>query len=158
MTLLRLAILGMCWLVYSALNMRYVPPAIHEAYRPKWSADYAFACLCMVGIPIAGILENAPWMEWTMLFGVLQYGVGGWIVILAMRENPFFQPDIVRPPQRITTGLYRYLGHPGYWGMAWQAVGAALILNSRWAMVPASAYMVLLMTRAIREEKVLRGL
>jgi protein-S-isoprenylcysteine O-methyltransferase Ste14 len=77
------------------------------------------------------------------------------LVIWARRHNPFFIPTVVVPDYVVRTGPYRYMDHPGYYGMALGACGEFFLLGQSWAFFPTVAYLCLLIRRIKVEERLL---
>ena len=77
-----------------------------------------------------------------------------------MIVNPFFSPDIRLQPERghrlISGGPYRLLRHPGYLAMLVSVPASALAIGSWLALVPASAFCLLILRRVRTEEDFLR--
>ena len=152
---MKLLVLSMCYLIHTALGYKLVPLTVHRAYGKRMSFDHLLATLLVLCIPVAGVLEATPYSEPAFLTGIGMFCVGGILTIAAMRENPFFQPEIEKPLFKVETGVYRLLDHPGYTGMAMQAGGAALIMNTRWGLVPLVLYVTLLLWRGHKESALL---
>ncbi|MBS1855652.1 MAG: isoprenylcysteine carboxylmethyltransferase family protein [Acidobacteria bacterium] len=68
---------------------------------------------------------------------ILSAALLGW----AMHSNRFFSAVVRIQKDRghtvVTSGPYRFVRHPGYTGMVAFTLATPLILNSRWAFVPA---------------------
>lgn len=148
---MKLLALAMCYLIYTALSYKLVPLTVHRAYRQRLNFGHLLATLLVLCIPIAGVLEATPYSEASFLGGMGMFWIGAALAIAAMRENPFFQPEIAVPLYRVDTGVYAWLAHPGYMGMAMQAAGAVLIMNTRWGLVPLGLYVTLLLWRGYKE-------
>jgi len=56
-----------------------------------------------------------------------------------------------------TGGPYRFVRHPGYIGFIVGAFGTALLLGSRWALVPAALAGALVVVRTVLEDRTLRA-
>ncbi len=81
------------------------------------------------------------------------------LVAWAMRCNRFFSSVVRIQKDRghvvITGGPYRFVRHPGYIGMATFTLVTPLILNSRWAFVPAAATAAVSVLRTVLEDRAL---
>jgi len=82
------------------------------------------------------------------------------LVAWAMRTNRFFSSVIRIQNDRghvvITGGPYRFVRHPGYTGMCAFTLVTPLILNSRWALVPAVMTAAVWVLRTALEDRTLR--
>jgi len=79
--------------------------------------------------------------------------------IWAMVVNVFYSTALRLQPERghrlVTHGPYRFVRHPGYLAMLFIVPSTALILCSTLALLPASAYGALILSRAAREDSYL---
>jgi protein-S-isoprenylcysteine O-methyltransferase Ste14 len=77
----------------------------------------------------------------------------------AMYVNRFFTPAILVQEEKghrvVTTGPYRFVRHPGYLGMAVGFTCSGLALGSYWSLLPVAGYVLLLVFRTTREDRVL---
>jgi protein-S-isoprenylcysteine O-methyltransferase Ste14 len=87
---------------------------------------------------------------------VLGFGLGTW----AMASNRFFSALVRIQTDRghtvATGGPYRFVRHPGYVGFLVGNVATAVLLGSRWALVPAALTAVLLVARTALEDRTLQ--
>jgi protein-S-isoprenylcysteine O-methyltransferase Ste14 len=94
------------------------------------------------------------------LFGLALYVVGWWIMILAMKVNPFAVPVVRLQEERhqrvIDTGVYAVVRHPMYTGFVPMVMGPALWLQSYVAALLAIFPIVVLATRSVFEERFLK--
>jgi protein-S-isoprenylcysteine O-methyltransferase Ste14 len=85
------------------------------------------------------------------LSGVLQT----WVMIV----NPFFSPVVRLQTERghhlIAYGPYRFVRHPGYLGMLIAIPASALAIGSWLALVPATAFVIVIVRRARMEDRFL---
>lgn len=147
--------------LHCAASWKWIPREGIHAYQasPKpW--DYWVAGMLYYSIPLTGLFQahlspNDMGILWR-LSGVILYLLGSAIWIAARRVNPHFVPVTATPPIIITTGIYRFIHHPGYIGMAATAWGVMQVFSSAWAMVPMCLYWVALFRRAVEEDKLLR--
>jgi protein-S-isoprenylcysteine O-methyltransferase Ste14 len=86
---------------------------------------------------------------------ILAAGLQVW----AMAMNPFFSTAIRiqrdRGHELVTRGPYRFIRHPGYLAMAIIVPATALAIGSVTAMIPASCYSALVLSRTKTEDKFL---
>jgi protein-S-isoprenylcysteine O-methyltransferase Ste14 len=84
------------------------------------------------------------------------FGVSTW----AMASNRFFSTVVRIQADRghtvATGGPYRFVRHPGYAGFIVGAFGTALLLGSRWALVPAALSAALVVVRTALEDRTLQ--
>ena len=66
----------------------------------------------------------------------------------ALLSNPHFRPDIVAPPERITTGAYGWFDHPGYVAFAAMNLATVLMLQHWQGLAPFSLYVGVLVASA----------
>jgi len=87
---------------------------------------------------------------------VLSYAFSTW----AMVTNRFFSGVVRIQKDRghhvVTNGPYRIVRHPGYTGGAIAMIGAPLLLGSLWALIPAAAYVILIVVRTMLEDRTLQ--
>jgi protein-S-isoprenylcysteine O-methyltransferase Ste14 len=76
-----------------------------------------------------------------------------------MAENSFLEKTVRVQNERghyvITTGPYALVRHPMYLGVVLMFLGVPLVLGSAWTFVPVAAMTLLLMWRAVLEERLL---
>lgn len=89
--------------------------------------------------------------------GVCVFFGGSRLILAAVRENPWFIPQLEAPPAIVVTGVYAWLKHPGYVGLSIQALGQCLLLGQAWGTLPLVLYLVFLWRRARQEDVLLRG-
>jgi protein-S-isoprenylcysteine O-methyltransferase Ste14 len=94
------------------------------------------------------------------LFGLALYVAGWWIMILAMKVNPFAVPVVRLQEERhqrvIDTGVYAIVRHPMYTGFVPMVMGPALWLQSYVAALLAIVPIAVLATRSVFEERFLK--
>jgi protein-S-isoprenylcysteine O-methyltransferase Ste14 len=97
--------------------------------------------------------------DWMVLLGVVVAALAAALIAWAMRTNRFFSAVVRIQRDRghmvINAGPYGYLRHPGYAGMAAFTLVTPLILNSRWALVPAIATAAMTVLRTALEDRTL---
>ena len=91
--------------------------------------------------------------------GAVLLVLGYVVAVAAMWVNPFFSQAVRIQGERghtvVTTGPYAYVRHPGYVGMMLSMLGAPLLLDSLWALVPWAAYAATLVVRTAGEDRML---
>jgi protein-S-isoprenylcysteine O-methyltransferase Ste14 len=94
------------------------------------------------------------------LFGLALYVAGWWIMILAMKVNPFAVPVVRLQEERqqrvIDTGVYAVMRHPMYTGFVPMVVGPAFWLQSYVAALLGIAPITVLAVRSVFEERFLK--
>ena len=94
--------------------------------------------------------------SWRAL-GVFIFYLGSNLILAAVKENPWFIPQLEPPPALVITGVYAWFKHPGYIGLSLQALGQFLLFGQTWGTLPLVIYLVLLWRRARQEDLLLRG-
>jgi len=109
-------------------------------FRFRWSSGMGWPAA--VAGAIVGLLA-AAWIAW------------------AMRTNSFFSSVIRIQTDRghrvVSSGPYRFVRHPAYIGMSAFTLATPLILNSRWAFVPAAITVAFDVLRTALEDHTLRN-
>jgi protein-S-isoprenylcysteine O-methyltransferase Ste14 len=123
----------------------------------------AMTALFGLHLVIAGL--DAGRFGWSKVPGALQvtallglavaFGLTAW----AQRVNSFFSPVVRIQAERghhlVTDGPYRFVRHPGYLGVAALMILCGPALGSWWAMAPNVLAVVLLLRRAVIEDRFL---
>ena len=143
--------IGMGW-----LNRRLAPVLTLANYQNDRSLSGAFGMICLAGMVIAGFFSNVASLPRIGTSAILCV-TGTLIGLKALHDNPFFAPDIVAPPYRISDGLYAQLEHPGYFGFSMRFLGMAFLVNTTASFLIFCAYTAFLAERVIRENRLLRG-
>ncbi len=119
--------------------------------------------LLLLALPVLAGLEHR--LDWSDLHVALVYPgtllvlFGGVAQAWAMIENPHYEPGL--RIQRdighkvIYNGPYRIVRHPGYLAAIVQAAGAPMVLASVWAWAPMLGIVVVLVIRAVAEDRIL---
>jgi protein-S-isoprenylcysteine O-methyltransferase Ste14 len=122
------ALLGLALVTVAALDVRF-------AWAPALSRTTSLAGLALL---------------------LMGFGLGSW----AMASNRFFSSLVRIQTERghtvATGGPYRFVRHPGYVGFVLGNIAGALVLGSRWALVPALLTGVLLVVRTALEDRTLQ--
>lgn len=83
------------------------------------------------------------------------------LIAWAMRSNTFFSAVVRIQKDRghtvVSTGPYRLVRRPGYTRFSAFTLVTPLILNSRWAFVPAAATVAVTVLRTALEDRTLRN-
>jgi protein-S-isoprenylcysteine O-methyltransferase Ste14 len=153
-------------LLVAALVLRVRSPGapLPEPARPTpdeplalTSGHHLLLALVLLGAPVERLVVGGAGggMRWAgvLLFvaGLVLYRLGG--AALGATLSPFTSP---RPGGHLVTeGIYRFLRHPMYLGQALIAVGAPFVVGSRWVLAFACLDVVVLIARAMREERLL---
>lgn len=99
-----------------------------------------------------------PW--WLQLLGLVLILLGCVIVTWAMSSNKYFAPLLRIQKDRghlvATTGPYRFVRHPGYFGAILTFLGIPIILGTLWAFVPVFLIVVDVIVRTALEDGVLQ--
>jgi len=112
----------------------------------------------------AGLDTRFHWsagMGWSAVIAGAGAGVLAVLLIAwAMRTNRFFSAIVRIQKDRghavVSSGPYRFVRHPAYTGMAAFTLATPLILNSRWAFVPAVATVAFHVLRTALEDRTLQ--
>ena len=109
-----------------------------DAHRFRWSA-----------VPI-----------WGQVLGACLIALCMFLCWQVFRFNTFAAPQVKMQPGRaqvvITEGPYRVVRHPMYAGGSMLFIGAPLLLGSWWGLLAASILIVVISTRIVGEERMLR--
>ncbi|MFN2144019.1 MAG: methyltransferase family protein [Anaerolineales bacterium] len=104
-----------------------------------------------------GYQNYALWLKFAaIVVSVLGYGYSMW----AARVNKFYARFMRIQKERghhpITTGPYQIVRHPGYAGLIWFVLAAAILLESYWALIPSGIIVILLVIRTALEDRTLQ--
>lgn len=127
------------------------PETIRRGNAAPKGWQYYLAHLLFYSIPVSSFFSDARRGAVQLLASLAMFSIGGALHIWAIRSNPYFSPEIVKPPEIIRTGAYAWLDHPGYAGMALMATGSWLMIGHQMAVIPLAAYLTLLLWRAQKE-------
>ena len=114
-------------------------------------------------IPVVAGLDvrfNGPniAISWSIAAAVLALLAFG-PVVWAMAINPHFETTVRIQKERdhrvISHGPYRFIRHPGYFSMLIYIFLSPLILEARWAFIPAGIAMITILVRTILEDRIL---
>lgn len=112
----------------------------------------------------AGLDTRFHWsteMGWSaVVTGVIVGLLAVFLIAWAMRTNRFFSAIVRIQKDRghvvVSSGPYRFVRHPAYIGMAAFTLVTPLILNSRWALVPAGTTVAFHLLRTALEDRTLQ--
>lgn len=119
----------------------------------------------ILAIPVVAGLDAVryAWTHlplWTMWPGVIVHAAGDAFMLWAMIVNPYLAPEVRIQTERghrvITTGPYAIVRHPMYVGLILLLAGTPLLLGSSWAFLPSGVVALLLVIRAVLEDRMLR--
>ena len=114
---------------------------------------------------IAGLNVRFGWgrdlhLAWH-LAGAVLFTLGMGLFSWAMITNAFFSTAVRIQSERghnvCRSGPYRIVRHPGYAGAVLQAFGAALLLGSSWALLPAILCTLMMILRTYFEDRTLQA-
>ncbi len=137
----------------------------HENVEP-W--DRVLAPLVALGgglIPIVAGLEElwnpVQTFDWALQIGALLVLMGGYVLgAEALLENRYFSGVVRIQSERdhhvISSGVYKWVRHPGYAGALLAFWAAPVLLDSLWAFGPAVFVTVALIVRTSLEDKTLQ--
>jgi len=118
----------------------------------------------MLIIAIFQLTDNDPFkfdpplfMNYISLAVALMGAVFASIARLALRENYVPAMAAFPPKKMVTTGLYRIIRHPAYFGTLIALIGFELALSS-YLVIIALAFAVIIIAQIIKEEKMLSEL
>lgn len=106
--------------------------------------------------------------HWSRGMGALAFILGVTVAVFAvvliawaMHCNRFFSSVVRIQRDRghvvITSGPYRFVRHPGYTGFCMFTLATPLILNSRWAFIPATVTTAVTVLRTALEDRTLQN-
>lgn len=130
--------------------------------------DYVFITLVIGGmaaiLPVAGFdrrFGGADMPDWIVVLGYVLFIISFIGQTWPQAVNRHFEPGVRIQQDRgqtvIDIGPYAIVRHPGYLSGSLLAVSVALMLGSRWALVPAVIAIIALMIRTVFEERTLRA-
>jgi len=111
-----------------------------DAGRFHWS-DHVSRGAQIVGLPVLA----ASW------------GLAAWAVVVNRFFSPVVRIQTERGHELITAGPYRYVRHPGYAGVIVGFLSGPVVLGSWWALAPTIPLVLLILRRAITEDRFLRA-
>ena len=108
----------------------------------------------------SGRFNWSPEFHWSIyLIGIVLTFTGHIFFLVAKSQNRFFSSVVRIQTDRghvvCETGLYKFVRHPGYFGMIISTVGFPFLLGSYWSIIPVTFSIVLLLIRTSLEDKTL---
>jgi protein-S-isoprenylcysteine O-methyltransferase Ste14 len=157
---MKYAVVFMTWaslmLAFLVAGALLIPFEHRHAYQscPKDRAHYVLNLLWWA-VPLSWFLAPSVSTVMERAAGATLFVAGAALLIWARRVNPFFIPVIRAPRWIVDDGPYGLLRHPGYAGFALMAEGTFLTLGHWPGVFPLVAYILLLVARARRENRIL---
>lgn len=145
------------WLAAFGANIFLAPQHTLIAYRED-TGRAKHVLWGLIGATCIAAWWAEPLTAWRLVGGVSLFALGTAIAIKALHDNPFFRGDLVAPPFRITTGLYKYFDHPGYLGFSIRFLGIVLIGDNIGSAMLFGVYLNFLAFRAEIENDLLADL
>jgi protein-S-isoprenylcysteine O-methyltransferase Ste14 len=158
--------------VYAVVIARLHPDLVEERMHPPAGAkswDRPLAAIVGVVAPIlllllCGLDRRFGWSgatpAWAQAIGLLAVAAGMALTDWAVAANRFFSALVRIQRDRghrvIDTGPYRFVRHPGYAGAMIYMIGMTFALDSRAALIAASAICLTLGVRTALEDATLR--
>ncbi len=160
------------FLINGALMLRISPETIAERGRPRemrrWDklVSGLGGAAMYIALPLVAGLDSR--FGWTHTLGVTWHAAGAVVLAMgyglmawAMFSNAYFSTVVRIQSERGHTvcrsGPYRFVRHPGYVGMALQALGMPFLLGSVWALLPGLAMVIAMVTRTALEDRMLQA-
>jgi protein-S-isoprenylcysteine O-methyltransferase Ste14 len=114
---------------------------------------------------LAGLDKRSEWSPglafWVHIIALVTFLSGNALVSWAMIANNYFSTKVRIQYDRGHTvssgGPYRYMRHPGYFGMIIFILSTPLLLGSFWAFIPASMTVILFIIRTSFEDDTLKN-
>jgi protein-S-isoprenylcysteine O-methyltransferase Ste14 len=137
----------------------------HEGTKPFDRAIGTLYALGTFAAPVVAGLDAVRfgWSSlaaWAAYAGVLLYLTGSVFVAWAMGTNPHLETTVRIQDDRghtvITSGPYRLVRHPFYFGAVLQNLALPLVLDSAWAFLPAAFVVGVFVVRTALEDATLR--
>lgn len=136
---------------------RFAPADVVQNYTGAKSGAILLGVVCLASMVVAGLLDDT--VDWERFaVAIPLYIVSAILHVKAFQDNPFFRPELLMPPLRITTGSYGWLDHPGYFAFSLRFLAFAYFINTPVSLSVFCIYALFLAVRAMRENQILRGL
>ncbi len=162
-------VLIMVILIGNILNILFISPELMDERIgiKKGSQGYDILLATIVGRlgPLSVIITagldyrfgwSLPFPITLNVLGLVLLILGFALVFLAMRENKFFSSVIriqkERNHQVISSGLYRFVRHPGYAGAIIYLLALPFITSSWWGLIPSITTIVITIIRTSLED------
>ena len=128
------------------------------AVRPVASALFV-ATVAFGALDVGRLHWTFPFSKGVQMAAFAVFIAANALQIWAMAVNIFFSTALrlqaERGHQLVRSGPYRYVRHPGYLAMLLIVLSTAFALGSKLALFPATMYAVLILFRAMREDRFL---
>jgi protein-S-isoprenylcysteine O-methyltransferase Ste14 len=123
------------------------------------SIGYFVACVCL-GV-VSALDYRFGWSSVptaVVLLGIALVAIGLGIAMLVVLQNSYAASNVrVESNQTVvSTGMYRFVRHPMYFGALIMMTGTPLALGSYWGLVVLVPALLVLVVRILDEEKLLR--
>ncbi len=125
-----------------------------------------FNIFLFMGILVVGILDGGRFMwttnipTWVYILSYIGYILGCIILFWSMWTNQFFSTVVRIQKDRgqkvITSGPYKIVRHPGYFGAIFVMLSCGPILGSYWAMIGGGLWVLAIIIRTYMEDKTLQ--
>jgi protein-S-isoprenylcysteine O-methyltransferase Ste14 len=119
----------------------------------------------LISVVIAGLdsgrFQWSPDFHWSIyLIGVVIMIIGQVIFLTARKENKYFSSVVRIQTDRghtvCDTGIYKFVRHPGYFGMTISLAALPLLTGSVWSTIPIIIAIILLFIRTYLEDETLK--
>ena len=122
----------------------------------RWMQGVVFASLLIPGLDYRFGWSHVP--LWLTILSQVLFFAGSLITLWVMKENSFASRtvQVEEGHQVISTGPYRFVRHPMYFGAILMFVFTPLALGSWWALPGFLLVIPFLVLRLLNEEKLLR--
>ena len=119
----------------------------------------------LISVVIAGLdsgrFQWSPDFHWSIyLIGVVLMIIGQVIFLTARKENKYFSSVVRIQTDRghtvCDTGIYKFVRHPGYFGMTISLAALPLLTGSIWSAIPIIIAIILLFIRTYLEDETLK--
>ncbi len=94
-----------------------------------------------------------------VIVGIVLVALGQCIAVFAVLQNAYASADVaVRPDQYVvSSGMYKIVRHPMYFGFLIMMIGAPLALDSYWGLIVLAPVLAVFVIRILDEEELLRA-
>ncbi len=119
----------------------------------------------LISVVIAGLdsgrFQWSPDFHWIIyLIGVVLMIIGQVIFLTARKENKYYSSVVRIQMDRghtvCDTGIYKFVRHPGYFGMTISLAALPLLTGSIWSSIPIIIAIILLFIRTYLEDETLK--
>jgi protein-S-isoprenylcysteine O-methyltransferase Ste14 len=119
----------------------------------------------LISVVIAGLdsgrFQWSPHFHWSIyIFGIILTIFGQVIFLSARKENKYFSTVVRIQTDRghivCDTGIYKFVRHPGYFGMTLSLAALPLLTGSIWSTIPIIVAIILMFIRTYLEDEMLK--